>query len=339
MHVFSVFLIACLSNFNTKICNILNYKCDCFYGTFQLFLPETTHCCTYMKITGFTIIRNAIINDYPIKEAIESILPVVDEMLVSVGESEDATEQLIHSIGSPKIKIIRSVWDISRRKGGEVLAIETDKAFQQIKRDTDWCFYIQGDEVVHEKYHTVIRETALQYKDDTRVEGLLFNYEHFYGTYDYVGDSRRWYAHEVRIIRNDKRISAYRDAQGFRKEGNKLLVKPVNAYIYHYGWVKSPAQMKRKMKEVSRFWNEDTEEWRNYLKTEDLFNFDDYDSLKHFTGTHPLVMQGRIERQNWQIPIDVSKKNFDFKDRLLYWFEKQTGIRPFDFKNYRIIKR
>lgn len=292
-----------------------------------------------MKITGFTIIRNAIRNDYPIKEAIESILPVVDEMLVSVGESEDATEELIRSIQSDKIKIIHSTWDLNKRNGGEVLAIETDKVFQQIGNDTDWCFYIQGDEVVHEKYHAAIREAAVKYKSDTRVEGLLFNYEHFYGTYNYVGDSRRWYAHEVRIIRNDKSISAYRDAQGFRKEGNKLMVKPANAYIYHYGWVKSPVQMRRKIVEVrGRFWGENNEDWINNIKTEDVFNFDDYDSLQVFAGTHPKVMQERIEQQNWRIEIDISKKNFKFKERVLYWFEKKTGIRLFDFRNYRIIK-
>ncbi len=291
-----------------------------------------------MKITGFTIIRNAIINDYPIREAIESILPVVDEMLVSIGESEDETEALIRSIQSGKIRIIHSTWDMTKRTGGEVLAIETNKAFQQIGDDTDWCFYLQGDELVHEKDHAAIKAATLQYKDDKRVEGLLFNYEHFYGTYDYVGDSRRWYSHEVRIIRNDKRISAYRDAQGFRKEGNKLLVKPAGACIYHYGWVKSPMQMKRKMKEVSRFWNQDTEEWKNYINSEDIFNFDDYDSLKKFSGTHPVVMKSRIEQQNWQVAIDISKKNFKFKDRLLYWFEKKTGIRLFDFRNYQLIK-
>jgi len=37
-----------------------------------------------MKISGFTIIRNAVMNDYPVLEAIQSILPVVDEMVVLV---------------------------------------------------------------------------------------------------------------------------------------------------------------------------------------------------------------------------------------------------------------
>ena len=106
-----------------------------------------------MKIAGFTIIKNAVVNDFPIVEAIKSILPVVDEMIVLIGDSTDATIALIESIGDPKIKIHHSVWDKNLRKGGVVLAVETDKAFQYIDASFDWAFYIQGDEVVHEKYH------------------------------------------------------------------------------------------------------------------------------------------------------------------------------------------
>ncbi|MBI1780261.1 MAG: glycosyltransferase family 2 protein, partial [Sphingobacteriales bacterium] len=146
-----------------------------------------------MKISGFTIIKNAVINDYPIVEAIQSILPVVDEMVVSIGDSEDSTEQLIQSINSPKIKIVHSVWDPSLRKGGKILAVETDKAFQHISPAADWAFYIQGDEVLPEQYHAAVRAAAEKYKDDKRVDGLLFKYLHFYGSYDYVGDSRKWY--------------------------------------------------------------------------------------------------------------------------------------------------
>ena len=150
-----------------------------------------------MKISGFTIIRNAIINDYPALEAITSILPVVDEMIVSIGKSDDDTEGLIRSIGSNKIKIVHSEWDLSQLPGGRVMALETDKAFHQISPDSDWAFYIQCDEVVHEKYHTMIIESCKKYLNDSRVFGLVFNYVHFYGTYDYCGDSRRWYNKEI----------------------------------------------------------------------------------------------------------------------------------------------
>lgn len=286
-----------------------------------------------MKIVGFTIIKDALLNDYPIVEAINSILPVVDEMLVSVGQSDDATLQLIQSIDSPKIRIVESTWDMSLREGGKVLAVETDKAYQQLPPDADWVFYIQGDEVLHEKYHAAVRESCERYAADPNVEGLLFDYLHFYGTYEYVGDSRTWYRREVRIIRKHPDISAFRDAQGFRKGNTKLKVKPAGAAIYHYGWVKSPVQMKKKMKNVGRFWK-DEQEWQQLLQSGDVFDYSQFDSLSRFTESHPAVMQQRIARQDWHVDLDLSKKKFDLKDSLLYWFEKKTGKRLFEFRNY-----
>ena len=291
-----------------------------------------------MKIAGFTIIKNAVVNDYPIVEAIKSILPIVDEMIVLIGDSTDETVALIESIGNPKVKIHHSTWDKNLRKGGAVLAMETDKAFQLIDASFDWAFYIQGDEVVHEKYHQAIRQGCMDYEKDTEVQGLLFKYEHFFGTFDYVGDSRTWYNHEVRIIRNNKKISAYRDAQGFRIGKQKLPVAAIDAYIYHYGWVKSPEQMRKKQKESSVFWNDDTQ-MEKIIASPDYYDFSGFDSLEKFKGTHPAVMSERIQRKNWVIELDLSKKNLTFKNFLLYYFEKWTGIRPFDFKNYKIIRK
>lgn len=289
-----------------------------------------------MKISGFTIIKNAVINDYPIVEAIRSILPVVDEMVVSIGKSEDDTESLIRSIQDPKIKIVNSEWDPALRQGGKILAVETNKAFQHISPESDWGFYIQADEIVHEKYHPVIREAAERFLNDKRVDGLLFHYLHFYGTYDYVGDSRKWYDKEIRIIRNDKSIEAFKDAQGFRRNGERLPVKLIDAWIYHYGWVKSPQQMKQKMYQTGKLWHSD-EEMNAFLQSSDIFNYNDFDSLTKFEDTHPNVMQERIAKKNWDVSLDIQKKKFSLKDRLLYWIEKRTGKRLFDFRNYKII--
>jgi hypothetical protein len=292
-----------------------------------------------MKISGFTFVRNAIKNDYPVVESICSILPVVDEMIVLVGNSEDDTEKLIRSIPSEKLRIHPSVWDENLKKGGRVLAVETDKAFQYVSPDSDWAFYIQADEVVHEKYHDIIRKTAEQHQDNKRVEGLLFNYLHFYGTYDYVGDSRKWYHKEVRIIRNDKSIHAYRDAQGFRRGSEKIRVKPVAATVYHYGWVKNPRKMKEKLKDLLvSYWADAIDEPANIERASgELFDFNQFDSLKHFNGEHPEVMKKRIAEKNWSVQLDITKKKLPPKEKILYWIEKKTGKRLFDFKNYKII--
>ena len=288
------------------------------------------------KLSGFTIVRNAIKYDYPIVESIKSILPIVDEYIVAVGNSEDETLQLIRSIDSPKIKIIETIWDESLREGGEVLADETNKAFNMVSKDADWCFYLQGDEVVHEKYHDVILNSCQKYLPEKTVEGLLFSYEHFYGNYDYVGDSRTWYKNEVRIIRNDKSIYSYKDAQGFRKGGKKLKVKPINAFIYHYGWVKNPRNQSEKQKKFHQMWHDD--EWiKNNVSEADDYDYSIIDSLRKFSGSHPQVMKDRLQKMDWNFHFDITRKKFKLKDWLLYQIEKYTGVRLFEYKNYKKI--
>jgi hypothetical protein len=289
-----------------------------------------------MKIVGFTIVRNAIQYDYPIVESIRSILPIVDEYIVAVGNSADETRALITGIDSPKIHILDTIWDDKLREGGRVLADETNKAFDAITA-ADWCFYLQGDEVVHEKFHSKILEACNQYKDNKAIEGLLFGYEHFYGSYSYTGDSRTWYRNEIRIIRNDKQIRSYRDAQGFRKNGQKLRVKKIAAKIYHYGWVKDPRLQQAKQENFHKLWHDDA--WvKQHVAEANEYDYSVIDSLKQFKGTHPEVMKNRLERMNWQFHWNEKQKKFRLNDWLLYIIEKWTGVRLFEYKNYRIVK-
>jgi len=289
-----------------------------------------------MKVSGFTFVRNAIKYDYPVVEAIKSILPICDEVVVAVGNSEDETLELIQSIGSPKIRIIETVWDDSLREGGRVLAVETDKAFKAISPDSDWAFYIQGDEALHEKYLDVVKEAMIKYNNDPDIEGLLFRYLHFYGSYDYVGESYRWYRREVRVIKNRQDIFSYRDAQGFRKKPDeKLNVKLIDAEIYHYGYVREPKAMQGKQKSFNKYWHSDQWIEKNVASDEE-FDYSNIDALTMFKGTHPEVMRKRIDAMNWKFSYDLSKKKFKLKDRLKRIVEKITGWRPGEYKNYRL---
>jgi hypothetical protein len=289
-----------------------------------------------MFVSGFTFVRNAIKYDYPIVESITSILDLCDEFIVMVGDSQDGTRELIQNINSDKIKIFDSIWDDSLREGGRVLAIETDKALSKISNEADWCFYLQADEVVHEKFLPVIKEAMINYKSDNRVEALLFNYKHFYGSYDFVASSRKWYRNEIRIIRNDKDIHSFRDAQGFRKDNRKLNVKPIDAFIYHYGWVKCPEKQQEKQKSFHKLWHED--EWlKKNVGDASEFDYSKIDSLKHFEGTHPQTMLKRISQKNWKFDFDPTQRKYLVKDRLLNAVETITGKRLGEYKNYKII--
>lgn len=290
-----------------------------------------------VKVSGFTFIRNAIKYDYPIVEAITSILPLCDEFIVAVGKSDDDTRKLIENIGSDKIKIMDTIWDDTLREGGKVLADETNKALAVVSKESDWAFYIQGDECIHEGFLHTIKEAMINYRDNKTVDGLLFNYTHFYGSYDYVADSRNWYRKEIRIIRNNKSITSYKDAQGFRKlNGEKLNVKLINASVYHYGWVKPPEAQQAKQEVFHRLWHD--EDWmKKNIERASAFDYSKIDSLAHFTGTHPAVMEKRIQEKNWTFSFDPTQKKLSLKNKFLLFIEKLTGWRIGEYKNYNAI--
>jgi len=289
-----------------------------------------------MKISGFTFVKNAVKFDYPIVESIRSILPICEEYIVLAGNSDDSTNELLRTIDSDKIKVFDSTWDETLRQGGRVLAMETDKAKDLVSSDSDWLFYLQADEVIHEKYLSEIQNSAEKYLNNKNVEGLLFKYRHFYGSYKYFADSRKWYRREIRLIRNDKAIKSHGDAQGFRKNDRKLNVKLIDAEIFHYGWVKSPYHQKQKERSFHKLWHDDN--WlKQNIKNEDLFDYSNIDSLKLFNGIHPEVMKSRIEKEDWSFNANIKEKNINLSNRILYYLERSTGLRPFEYKNYKLI--
>jgi hypothetical protein len=291
-----------------------------------------------MKVTGFTFIRNAIKYDYPVVEAITSILPICDEFVVAVGRSDDETLALIQAIDPSKIRIIETIWDETQRKGGRVLAMETDKAFQAIGKDTDWCFYVQGDEVVHERDHANIVAAMQLYKDNSEVDGLLFNFRSFYGSYDYVADSYDWVRREVRVLKNNKAFYSYGDALGFRKNNNeKLRAKPIDATIYHYGWVRPPKTMQAKMVNFQKLWHNDQWIEEKIKVKESEFDYGTIQWLSKYKGDHPSVMKARMEKVNWTFDFDVTKRKTKLKYRIKRIIEKLTGVVIGEFRNYKIV--
>jgi glycosyltransferase involved in cell wall biosynthesis len=291
-----------------------------------------------MKIAGFTFIRNAVQNDYPIVEAITSILPICDEFVVAVGNSTDGTLELIKAIPSDKIRIIETVWDESAREGGRVFALETDKAYQAISPDTDWAFYIQGDECVHEDDLPKIKAAMLQEVANPNVEGLLFKYKHFYGSYDYVAVSRRWYRREIRVVKFDPTVHSYKDAQGFRKAGKKMHAKLIDASIYHYGWVKPPQGLNNKVRNFTQFYHDDA--WLAENVPEDYqFDYENAERLTRFEGTHPKAAQARVSRMQWPFQFDpqVLRDKMSLRRKVLQQIEDWTGWRIGEYRNYKLL--
>ncbi|HZE82718.1 MAG TPA: glycosyltransferase family 2 protein [Puia sp.] len=313
-----------------------------------------------MTISGFTMVRNATKLYYPIRQAICSILPIVDEFIVALGDCDpdDRTLEEIESIGSDKIRIIHTVWDLERYPSGMEHAHQTDIAKKACKGD--WLFYIQSDEVVHEKDLPLIRQRCEELLPDTSIEGLLFKYRHFWGDYDHYMTSHAWYANEIRIIRNLPEIHSWESAQSFRripdfdglnyrqKKGTyKLKVARVDAFINHYGWVRPPRYMQQKRKAFATIHFGRARAEANFRHEQEDFHFGNLNELSVFKETHPAVMQERIRLFNWADQLEQSKnkvraqsvrhKHEKLKYRILTFIEQNFlgGRQILSFKNYR----
>jgi len=319
-----------------------------------------------MIISGFTMGKNALKLYYPMKQSVQSILPIVDEFIVVLGDSDadDGTRKEIESIGSTKIRIVDTIWDIEKYPQGMEHAHQTDIAKSLCRGD--WLFYLQSDEVIHEDDLPEIRNRCAELMDDPEVEGLLFDYIHFWGDYDHYQNSHCWYRKEIRIIRNKPDIHSWESAQSFRRiprfdgvhyrqqeNTYKLKVAASGARIFHYGWVRPPEVMNSKIRHFSI--NHRGARAVDEMDKKELFSgrfdFGNLSKIPGFRGTHPAVMKPWITRFNWKESLRYTgvrrslNKMPSKHDRLRYvvisWIEKNLlfGTRMGEFKNYILVKR
>ena len=286
-------------------------------------------------LSGFTIVRNAVKLDFPIVPAIRSVLEVCDEVVVNVGESEDGTRDLVASIHDPRVRILDTRWDFTKKN--IMLSIETQRAMDACRGS--WGIYIQADEVLHERGAHILKESVARWDKDDGVEGLLVDYLHFYGGFDTIATNRRWYRREVRCVRLGKEIHPYQGAQGFRVgPGNRRIrARITGAEMFHYGWAR-PAQAIQQKLEISKTiypWGGnrfDKEQARGHLEWIPL--------LRNFTATHPRAAEEWIADRREDPDRVIGPKRFKL-EHLRYYasdlIEKLTGARLFEFRNYVVV--
>lgn len=285
-----------------------------------------------MKVSAFTFIKNGQILGYPFLQSIKSVLPIVDEFVVNVGNSEDNTLQLIKSIKSKKIRIIESYWNENMQDKGFVYGQQ--KMIAQYNCTGDWAFYIEGDEVYHEKDLEQIKSCMKIHLNDRNVEALVFDFNHFYGNANSILDSPGWYRSEARIIKNSVRSYApdglFWLVLGSNKKGRYPKAKHTGISCYHYGWVRSQEQMNLKIRKVQKYWG----------KLPVDFDYSQMDQLiiKKFNGMHPKVVK------DW-LPIDTGLYQTDSsyepsakqkKHRIIMKLEDLFGL-ELSKKHYKLI--
>lgn len=296
------------------------------------------------------MVRNATKYYFPIQESIRSILPIVDEFIVALGDNDedDATRAAIETIDSDKIKIIDRVWSEEDFIDGQVFAKETTFALSQCSGD--WCFYLQADEVIHEQDLPLIQQACQQHLNNAHIDGFLFNYHHFFGDYDHYLPVHGWYKQEIRMVRNRSKVYSYKDAQSFRKENNqKLRVLPIPAYVYHYGWVRPPHLMQSKKKEQDSMHHGKAKTTAFYQGQPQGYNYGPLGKIPIFEGRHPAVMDAFRAQLHWQAQLNYTNtgminrpklKHEKFKYQLLTFLEKKLngGKDFFGYTNWELVK-
>ncbi|MDA9801535.1 glycosyltransferase [Candidatus Pseudothioglobus singularis] len=285
-----------------------------------------------MKVSAFTFIKNGQILGYPFLQSIKSILPIVDEFIINVGESEDNTLELIKSLNDRKIRIIRSKWNNEMRDRGYVYGQQ--KMVAQFNCTGDWAFYIEGDEVYHENDLEKIKQSMSMYLDNSNVEALVFNFKHFYGNANSLLNSPGWYRSEARIIKNS--IRSYAPDGLFwliledNKKGRYPKAKKIDATCYHYGWLRSESEMNLKSSKVKKYWNHEPV----------IINYSQMDQsiIEEFDGTHPKVIDEWLPKDSGLYLTDpgykITKKQK--KHRLMIKIEKILGI-DLSKKHFKLI--
>lgn len=298
-----------------------------------------------MTISGFSYIRNGFKYQYPFLESIQSILPICDEFIVAVGDSHDGTREAIEALGSPKIKIIDTVWDEQMRVGGKIFAQQANIALDACTGD--WLFHIQADEIIHEADLPTIRAAIQQADPDKQIEGLLFDFLNFYGSYNYLNGTRYQHKKEIRIFRNGIGVFSYRDSQGFRKhstplqreqghKGEKLRVKHIRIPVYHYSYVRPPKEMNDKSKYFAQFWFDDSKLEKVFEGREET-NYYVIERVVPFTGTHPAIMADWIKNGNYEFNPSLLTGKMSAKKRMAYFLDNLLGRRVGEYKNYKLI--
>jgi hypothetical protein len=286
-----------------------------------------------MKVSGFTFIKNGQILGYPFLESIQSILSIVDEFIINVGESEDDTLSLIRSIKSTKIRIIKSKWNDNMQDRGYVYGQQ--KMIAQFNCTGDWLFYIEGDELYHENDLSKIKDSMKLYLNNDNIEALVFDFLHFYGNANSFLDSPGWYRSEARVIKSSIRSYAPDGLFWLVLDGNKRgrypRAKKVDVQCFHYGWIRTEQQMNLKSKKVQQYWGKDSV-IIDYSKV-------DQSIIKEFKGTHPEIIVNWLPKSNGIFQADY-KYTLNKKEKRHRKMKRIESIFKLDFskKHFKLVK-
>lgn len=262
-----------------------------------------------MNISAFTLIKNAEKFQFPVIESINSLLPAVDHYLVNVGDSETHDLLFREFRNEPKVRLITFDWG-GKEKGTSFISEQTNLIMNAI--GTDYAFYLQADEVIHERDLYRIPSFIKECEKEDRL-GITLKYLHFAGdpnhvfkTYEDGGD---FYDRELRIFRNTGELVSFGDGQSFSSLTNGYFdprgPQPVlhqkerfldsDIEVFHYSYLRDRKKLLEKKKYLEEFYKISEPDRKENIPEDENGYFIDPEKTKEFKGSHPNVMLKYLE--------------------------------------------
>lgn len=244
-------------------------------------------------VYGFTLLRNGLKYDYPFRECLQALTSLCEHSFIALGDSEDGTEEVVNAF--EKLTSISTTWDMNLMgDGGKILSQQTNVALGALrekygKEKSAWGFYLQTDELIHEKDFDQIKKD-IEAAQAGGYDAISFRYYHFWLNHNQIAISKRWYPQEIRAIKLDSDIISHGDAQGFI--GQKKVYDS-DVHIFHYGHVRDEKKREAKQELLIKMIRPG-EKFDKYKKREEKA-FKNTETLPYY-GPHPKWMKERIEK-------------------------------------------
>lgn len=287
-----------------------------------------------MTLFGFALLRNGVVYDYPFKESLLSLAPLVKTTVMALGDSKDSTEAEVKSLNL-SMDFVPTVWDETLRQSGLILSQQTNIALEHLRKKYGspeaWGFYLQSDEVIHEDDYPVILED-LSKAHEGGYDAVRFHYLHFWKAYNRLATNWWWYPQEIRAIKLDTDIQSYGDAQSFE---NCRKVYQSNARIFHYGHIREEQSYVKKYDDFHLWWH-NTEDKLKKAKRKFQKRISNVTTIPYL-ASHPKVMEARAGGYAYQnldtinLIGDKNKLSPDFQKKIcaknIYWHKSKKDIK------------
>jgi glycosyltransferase involved in cell wall biosynthesis len=261
-----------------------------------------------MSISAGTFCLNPLELDYPIIEWVKTALEFSDQVVIVDAGSTDGTVEKLKTLDS-RVEVHQIVWQYKFKRWSPTNHAEPfirNNVLKHCKKD--WIFFSDADEIIHEKFHSKIKEMVQVNKYDMydiwmahlyrcRRDG---RYQITLKTLEKTGIKRRpmLYRNHLGIFYGRLRKNSHCPHQELVASGksrapaiNRLRVcRPSEEEIsaIHYGQCRFERCVARSL----NLWG---------IRYEQNDNFKGFDEEKHiledrgyplFTGEHPSIMQG-----------------------------------------------